>query len=301
MDENRKAMAMASFSGDSLALGAHWIYDTERISKTYGRIDSFLKPPVNSYHPTKGKGEFTHYGDQALVLLESVAAMNGFDLSDFSVRWRALFENYKGYIDQATRATLSRYAAGGTPGNSGSPSDDLAGASRIFPLVYVYHDDLDKLVEASRSQTRMTHNNVITVDSAEFFSTVSWFVLDGMTPVEAIKRVSRARFEASPISVWVDAGLNSKDTESVASITGFGQSCHIQEAFPGVIHLISRYEKHLKEALVQSVMAGGDSAARGIMVGMVLGAHLGKDSLPDEWGSGLIKREEIVALLEKIT
>jgi ADP-ribosylglycohydrolase len=67
-----------------------------------------------------------------------------------------------------------------------------------------------------------------------------------------------------------------------------------------VVHLIAKYENNLDEALIQSVMAGGDSAARGMLVGMVLGAHLGPGSLPRKWLSELAKRTEIEALLDRI-
>ena len=67
-----------------------------------------------------------------------------------------------------------------------------------------------------------------------------------------------------------------------------------------MVHLIAKYEKDLKEALVQAVMAGGDSAGRGLMVGMVLGAHLGDNGLPREWVSGLKRGNDILRLLEQI-
>ena len=67
-----------------------------------------------------------------------------------------------------------------------------------------------------------------------------------------------------------------------------------------MVHLIAKYEHDLKEALVQSVMAGGDSAARGMLVGMVLGAYLGPESLPKAWISELVRREHIEALLDQI-
>jgi len=47
-------------------------------------------------------------------------------------------------------------------------------------------------------------------------------------------------------------------------------------------------------------MAGGDSAARGMLVGMVLGAHLGPESLPIEWVSELGDREKIEILLDLV-
>jgi ADP-ribosylglycohydrolase len=52
--------------------------------------------------------------------------------------------------------------------------------------------------------------------------------------------------------------------------------------------------------LVQAVMAGGDNAARGIVVGMILGAHLGQENLPEEWLTDLKKGEEIKRLLSQI-
>ena len=300
METDSKAMVMASFLGDTLALGAHWIYDTDKIYKLFGRVDSLLKPRVDSYHPKKDKGDFTHYGDQTFVLLESVAARRGFDLEDFSDRWRSLFEDYNGYIDQATSITLSKYAAGNSAGYAGSQSDDFAGASRIAPLVYCYRKDLGNLVKNTRSQTIMTHNNPLTIDSTEFFARVSWSVLNSTNPVEAMKQVSYEHFRESPLSTWVYNGIESKDTESLRAILRFGQSCHTQEAFPSTVHLIARYERDLKEALVQSVMAGGDSAARNMMTGMVLGASLGPESLPKDWLDNLKKRDDILKLLTKI-
>jgi ADP-ribosylglycohydrolase len=300
MENNGKVMVMASFVADSLALGAHWIYDTESISQIFGRVDSLLKPGRHSYHPTKEKGEFTHYGDQTLVLLVSLAKKGNFDISDFSTRWQALFKGYQGYVDQATRGTLSRYAEGRTPEDGGSLSNDLAGASRIAPLVYCLRHDLERMVEAARQQTRMTHNDPLTIESAAFFSMVAFHVLEGISPVDAIESVSQEHFKESPLSKWVAVGLESKREKSVSAISQFGQSCHTEEAFPGVVHLIARYERDLKEALIQSVMAGGDSAARGMLVGMVLGAYLGPESIPQEWLSELKKREHITELLGRL-
>jgi ADP-ribosylglycohydrolase len=286
---------------DSLALGAHWVYDAERIRREFGRIDRLLKPLPNSFHPGKEAGEFTHYGDQAFVLLESVAHRRDFDTDDFSHRWRALFSDYKGYMDQATKATLQNLGRGKKPLEAGSSSFDLAGASRISPLVCRYAQDLDLLVRAARDQTRMTHNHPMVVDGAEFFARVCWKILQGDRPISAIQDLTSEVYGGSPFSEWVKRGLESKDGETVPVIGRFGQSCHADEAFPAVIHLIAKYEDDLAEALIQSVMAGGDSAGRGMMVGMVLGAYLGWKSVPAEWVSGLKRGKEIRELIERIS
>ena len=300
MNEQATAMVIASFAGDSLALGVHWIYDSQAILRTFGRVESLLKPLPNSYHPTKEKGEFTHYGDQTFVLLESLAVMQRFDLSDFSSRWQKLFENYTGYRDEATQGTLAVHASGRWPEDGGSPSDELAGASRIAPLVYLYCNDLAALQKAARAQTRMTHNHPLALDSAAFFAAVAFSILGGVRPVEAMERTAREDFKDSPISGWVKAGMASAGRDSVSVIADFGQNCHIPAAFPGVVHLIARYQSDLREALIQSVMAGGDSAARAMMVGMILGAYPGSGDLPEEWVSEMKRAKMILQLLKEI-
>ena len=293
-------MVLASFAADSLALGVHWIYDARRIASEYGRVETFIKPREDSYHSTKDRGDFTHYGDQQLVLLKSLASRKSFDLSDFSERWQIFFRDYNGYFDGATKGTLGNFSKGKGPQDSGSSSSDLAGASRIAPLVYVYRDNLDGLVEAARAQTRMTHGNPLTVHSAEFLARVAWKTLGSIPPTEAVNEVTQESFAGTIFAEWVKEGLESKSVESVAAIGNFGQSCHTQAAFPGIIHLLAKYENDLSEGLVQAVMAGGDNAARAMAVGMILGAHLGQENLPEEWVTDLRKGEEIKNLLQQL-
>jgi len=52
--------------------------------------------------------------------------------------------------------------------------------------------------------------------------------------------------------------------------------------------------------LIENAMAGGDSAARGLIVGMILGAHLGIDAIPQKWLSELKSYHKIVELMAQI-
>lgn len=301
MKDKTKAMVLASFAADALALGVHWIYSTRKLAEGYGRIEHFLKPEPDSYHRNKDIGEFTHYGDQAFVLMESIAETGGFDPEDFSMRWQGLFRNYAGYYDQATRDTLANLASGMAPSVAGSSSSDLAPVSRLAPLVYRYRGDEEGLVAAARIQTAMTHNAPSVIDASEFFARVACRVLKGLRPSEAVLQTIRERFAGSILEEWTTKGLDSAGGDTISTIRTLGKSCHIPEAFPGVIHLVCRYEDNLKEALVQCVMAGGDSAARGMIAGMVLGSFQGIDAVPREWIAGLKKGQDIGRLLDGIS
>jgi len=44
-------------------------------------------------------------------------------------------------------------------------------------------------------------------------------------------------------------------------------------------------------------MAGGDSSARGMLTGLILGSYQGIDSIPDVWFTDMIAYERILDLL----
>ncbi|SHF98331.1 ADP-ribosylglycohydrolase [Desulfacinum infernum DSM 9756] len=299
MTDKREALVWGAFVADSLALGAHWIYDPEAIRERFGTVDRLLEPPPDSYHAGKRRGDLTHYGDQTLVLLESVAAKGGaFDLLDFSERWRGLFRDYRGYVDKATRGTLEKFEEGNSPQESGSSSSDLAGASRIAPIVFALADDPEACLHAARAQTAMTHNHPQVVEAAAFFALTTLRVLQGRRPSRALAEVA-SEMPASPrLQEWVRRGLESASEETVEAVGAFGRGCPVQAAFPATVHLLARHEKDFRQALAANVMAGGDSAARGLLVGMVLGAHHGLQAVPSDWIEGLRARPAIASFLQ---
>jgi len=300
MEANAKTMVRAAFAADALALGGHWVYNAGVIAKKFGRIDSMQAPLGKSYHPNRQAGDFTHYGDQTLVLLSSVARAGRFDLAAFAREWQALFDGYDGYFDHATKDTLINFKNGKAPEKAGSASTDFAGAARIAPMVYAHRQDDEGLVAACRAQTAMTHGSPSVVDGAEFLARVLQRVLRGQAPTEAMSAVADGEMENPDLAGWVSRGLASAGKETLDVIADFGQACAIEMAFPAVVHLVARYESDLENALVENVMAGGDSAARGMAVGMLLGAWLGEDALPQAWLEQMNRTAQINALLEKL-
>jgi ADP-ribosylglycohydrolase len=300
MSENLRAAVLGSLIGDALALGVHWDYDPMHIEQVHGRVNTFLDPAPGSYHSGKSAGDFTHYGDQTLVLLESVAQEGGFDLQAFNQSWRGLFDNYKGYVDNATRQTLKNLANGSGPHDCGSPSDDLAGAARIAPLFTVLAASPEELTGAARAQTAMTHNDPIVLDTAGFLCRLALMVSRGGSPANAILEALEP-YEGKRIEELVREGLATRDMKTTTALTRLGLNCHINSALPGVVHVISKYPDDLPTCLVECVMAGGDSAARAMTVGMVMGAALGMEAIPQVWLDGLNQKDRIMQSLDKIS
>jgi ADP-ribosylglycohydrolase len=297
MKDNAKAMVLASFAGDALALGAHWIYDPNRIAVEIGRMISYTDPPPDSFHPNRNAGDFTHYGDQAFLLMQTVAEKKGFDLDHFAQRWQSMFADYDGYRDHATKETIERFEAEFPPSQSGSDSSDLGGAARIAPLVCAYADQPGQLVEAARAQTAMTHNHDLVIEASAFFATAASEILGGKAPIQAMAASLEIIDASDTLRQGYSAGLKSTGQDTVPAIGQFGRMCEIAAAFPSTVHLVARYENDMVEGLVENVMAGGDSAARGLLVGMLLGAHTGIAAIPDDWLGRMKKREEIESFL----
>lgn len=300
MIENAKAAVLASLAADSLALGVHWIYNTRVIDKKLGRVEAFVKPEIASFHRGKEKGDLTHYGDQMMVLLESAAQTGGFDLDNFAKRWQSLFADYEGYMDKATKATLDNFAGGGSPQTAGSDSTDLGGAARIAALLPFYIHDPKGFTAAAKAQTAMTHNHPEVVASAEFFAQVALAVFGGEKPSAAIHKTAQNWDSHAAIPGLIEDGLASAQADTRQTIADFGQMCETEVALPATVHLIVKYEDNLKEALIENVMAGGDSSARGMLAGMILGAHHGKQAIPDSWLSELRSYDQAVKLMSNL-
>ncbi len=301
MISKTKEMVLISLAADSLALGAHWIYDTSAIDRTFGRVEELLKPPENSFHPTKDAGEFTHYGDQTVLLLEYLRDNRVFELGEFAEKWLDYMKRYNGYMDNATKQTIFNMEKGDSPDSCGSPSSDLGGASRISPLIFTLYNEPDKLDKNVKEQTAMTHNNPVVIESAVLLARITLEALKGISPLDALQTVLSDEPDDYMLSPLIKAGLKSKGQDTRRTILGFGQMCEAGSALPSVIHLLATYENDTKNALIENVMAGGDSAARGMIVGMVLGAYHGESSgIPDKWINDLKGHDRIIECLEKL-
>ncbi len=103
--------------------------------------------------------------------------------------------------------------------------------------------------------------------------------------------------DAFDLHQMVKAGIESRSEDTRQAVKKFGQMCSVPAACPATIHLIVKYEDDLKTALIENIMAGGDSSARGMIAGFILGSYQGMDKIPNSWVIDMIAHEKILRLM----
>ena len=297
--ERYAGLLEAALVADSLALAPHWIYDPAEIRARFGLISDLQAPAPDSYHPGKGRGAQTHYGDQMLVLMESLETCGGnFVMEDFARRWRQSWSDSTAYRDHATKETLSHLEAGEGLTQAGSDSTELGGPGRIAPLLLALRDEeTPTLVAAVRAQTALTHASPVALDTAEFLARVVFLLLRGVSIPSALRTTATASYRVLPAADYLQAAEAVAHLSTTEAVVALGQSCPLEKALPATFAILLRHGDALETALVENAMAGGDSAARGIVLGTILGAAHGRRAIPTRWSEALQARDRIAQFL----
>lgn len=293
MNDKLRGMVLGSFLGDALALGPHWIYDVNKINEVFGEINGMTDVPEDSYHKNKSKGDFTHYGDQTLMLLNFLNEANGYDNNSFRAYWLNEMKTFSGYLDHATKTSIEKLSRDNTL--LGSDSNELGGLARIAPLIYKHHDDEEKLKMYVTAETSLTHTDPLLLEIGGFLTQLTLKALKGEAPESSIMKMKSSYSKL--IIDMIEKAEKSVHHDPIKVITSFGQMCSSTNAFPVVIYLLLKYKNNYSEVLFNNIQAGGDSAARGMVLGMILGAYYGEKSIGFERFAKMNKYNQIDALL----
>jgi ADP-ribosylglycohydrolase len=314
LEDRLRGAIWGQFVGDAAALGTHWIYDLQEMEKLFpGGVNGFEPPNPGHYHYGKNPGDQTHYGDGALVLLESIANQGLFDARAFGRSFVESFSPgvYSGYIDHATQGTLENYQkfAEKNPAEAfdfqqGADDDQLAGGSRFASLVARYWNDGDLLTRVEQA-TRVCQNNAAAVAYMKFNALLLAELFRGRDVHTALHRA-----EEQIVSLEMPLGqeLRRKSREALEETFNevteatllFGQSCPLAHSFPSSIHALLKHTDDFEMAVLATLRAGGDNAGRAAMLGGWLGARRGLDGVPKGWRTRLTNAERISNAVEKI-
>ncbi len=289
--QRKQAMVRGAFLGDALALGPHWLYETKVLDSLFPKIDGLKAPYKNSFHKNKEKGDFTHYGDQMLLFLSFCHDHPAFDIMALKDQWVSYMSDYDGYMDHATKASLEKFDK--EKSFLGSRSDEISAISRMFPFLY-YYDTSAYLRGIIEEQLRLTHNNDYLAKMSHYLVDLTLRVLEGEKPSEVIDDLNGY---GPTVRDLVQKARGKMKLSPRDAISEFGQACPSTQAFPGVIYLLLKFEEEPEKALIENIKAGGDSAARGMILGGILGAYQ-PEQLNMNWYHDIKASEEIDRLLK---
>ncbi|MBA3026396.1 MAG: ADP-ribosylglycohydrolase family protein [Sulfurimonas sp.] len=282
-----------------------------------------------NYHPGKSAGGTTDYGDYNILVLEYLAAISDtprpFNVANMIPHWMKRLENGWGsWICTMTKETYAQV-------RQGYPVERLGGISNAMAIRHVaahgYYETEEELVDVAR-KTMFTHKNAEALGGGEFFARVTHRVLNGETPANAIEMVARQMggFFSDKVSQAIakyqeEADENSalhkelfSDDLAITSMARLwdigrsepikvGKASPTEGTLPGAVYFILKYadkENGLIEALKANAMVGGDNASRSIAIGMVLGAYMGVNAIPNEFKQTLEQWEYCENLLNTL-
>ena len=313
LQDRLRGMIWGQLVGDAAALGTHWIYNLSELAAVYPEgVDGFEEPKEGHYHFGKKPGDQTHYGDAALVLLESVAEEGKFNPVRFGRAFvgRLNPESYKGYIDHSTRGTIESklnfeevHPSLEFDFQRGADDDQLATATSIGPVIAAHfgHPDLMGIVE---KVTRVRQNNARAVAYMKAHARILLELLKGRDIHSSLHRVEEIARKDSEFGPELRRKFESAFkllSRSVEEATDkLGQSCPLISSFPSALHGLLQYRDSFERAVLDVIRAGGDNAGRAAMVGGWLGAHLGMEGIPEGWRKRLTKHDAIHGWVERI-
>ena len=292
------------FIGDAAALGTHWIYDLDEVKKKYPHgVKGFETPLKGHYHEGKVSGDQTHYGDVALLVLESIAACSGqFREKDFGMRFEGHFTSplCKSYRDHSTRETLEHLQQ--APGNYQNGADDnqLATVTRLAPVVVACIDqDFAATADALRRLTLVTQNHPTAIACAAAHGLLLRKLLLGTPFRQAFEETRKSSEVSCDGSDYLEFAYMLRELDVVTATGHYGQSCPLPQSFPAALHAAWRHPDSFEEAVLSTIRAGGDNAGRAAMIGAWMGALHGIEGIPAAWLQKLTARTRIAKALDQ--
>lgn len=313
LEDRMRGAVWGQFIGDAACLGSHWIYNLAELQRSFPEgIRGFEAPGEGHYHRGKMPGDQTHYGDAALLLLESVAGLTRFDPIDFGSRFveRLSSPQYKGYIDSASRGTLEAYQVYCEEHPSqqfgfqnGADDDQLATASRLVPVVLAHFCDAH-LFDVVAAATRVCQNNPRAIAYMRCHAMILRELFSGRDIHSALHRVEELVDEGAGFGKEILRKIRGAFQVKHLSVTDatlqFGQSCPLICSFPAAVHTVVKYPDRFSGAILATAAAGGDSAGRASMIGAWLGACLGQQGIPQAWRRRLNAGKRIEECLNRL-
>jgi ADP-ribosylglycohydrolase len=293
-NDKLKGLMWGALLGDAYSLSGHWVYDQEALANSNLNFKG-LNDPLSSYHPTKKAGDFTHYGDQTVWLLEHLQGGKRYDPFEYSDFWQKNMTHYTGYKDGASTASLQNLQSGKSIMGCGSDSTDLSIVGRHAPLLFSL-ENIDEMLESLKLHNFLTHFTKETLDASKYIAEVTLAMIYNLEVEKTLEE--RAKFYGTFVEAEVAKAFALKDTPTNEALQQLGISCNVKGGLASTVYLILNYHKNFEALLKANVLAGGDSSARAMVAGMVVGAKYGFEAIKPSWIRELNAYEKLNELID---
>ncbi|UCF95367.1 MAG: ADP-ribosylglycohydrolase family protein, partial [Desulfobacterales bacterium] len=188
------------------------------------------------------------------------------------------------YIEQCHRNFFANYGRGVPLRRCGVEEKHIGGLVGMIPLVVFHCNRRDKAREAALAHLALTHPGFKMETAGSLIIDILLKVLNGTS----LKAAILANLEAQnnpllghPFLKWL------KDPDEWVIGPRFSSACYVEDSVPAVIYLALKYHDDPEKALIVNTNLGGDNAARGSVLGALLGAADGVAKFPHRWVEGL--------------
>ncbi len=311
------------FIGDALSMPVHWYYNRQALNRDYGRVADYMAPRNphpdsilwrSSYQAPSAAGEILHdqaqyWGQKGIhyhqflkagentlnikicrLLIESINQTGTYDADDFLRRYIAFMTtpgNHRDtYMEECHRNFFANYARGIPPRKCGVAEKHIGGLIGIVPIIVYYFNQPDKAREAAMQHLALTHPGYKMETAGSLVIDILLKILNGTSLKEAIYEEIEAQKNpllGHPFKKW----LNDPDDWVIGP--RLSTACYVEDAVPAVVYLALKYHDEPEKALIANTNLGGDNAARGSLLGALLGASCAVEKFPRRWVDGLVE------------
>ena len=260
-------------------------------------------PANRHYHQGMQAGENTLNLRCARILLRSLNAKKDYAPADFLREYVSFMtepdRHNDTYAESYHRDFFANYAQGILPekcaGAEGHDTASIGGLVSLPVLIIasLKEGNLVSIKTKALNHQRLTHRSSLLERYSSELSTLLFQIFEDTNPnTEALACAAGGRLGFPAAKVV--ASVRSKQSSDSDIIGGLlSTACYIDQSFPSVLYLASRYSNNFEAALIANTNLGGDNCHRGAILGAILGASLGFEAIPERWIDGLIAHDEL--------